>query len=70
MKERKRMQVYRKVYIKTLEELEKRRFHLFGCEIHIPREVDDEIPDNLAMSLKLQNNYIVIDDKEVTNAKN
>ncbi|MCQ2978257.1 MAG: hypothetical protein MJ245_00470 [Clostridia bacterium] len=52
----------KKVYIKTLEELEKKRFHLFGCEIHIPESEFKKMSEELNKCLIYQMNCFEFDD--------
>lgn len=57
----------RKVYIKTLEELKKQRFKLFGCEIHIPRNEFKKMDEILNRCLIAQMNCFELE--EVTDVK-
>ena len=46
----------KKIYIKTVEELKKKRFYIFGCEIHMPYEEFKKMPIELNTALIFQMN--------------
>lgn len=46
----------KKIYIKTVEELQKKRWHLIGYEIHIPYKEFKKMSEELNRSLIAQMN--------------
>ena len=57
----------KKIIITTVEELEKKRFHLVGYEIYIPREEFYKMSNQLNKSLIAQgNSFIFLEEKEIS----
>lgn len=52
------MEVRNKIIFNSIQDLTKARFYLFSKDVYCNFDID-EIPDDLLMSLKWQNNHIM-----------
>ncbi len=55
------MQPTSKIYIKNLEELNKQRFNIFNCYVHISKKDFETMPKDLHTQMMIQGNCFEIE---------